>query len=65
MNLYDYIVKAIKELDEANEKSKPVRENDFIKTYEEGYLDGVDDTLHDLREYLRNFKKINGGKTNE
>lgn len=65
MNLYDYIVKAIKELDQKNEERKPIKEKDFVKTYDEGFFDGVDDTLHDLREYLREFKKVNGGKTNE
>jgi len=65
MNLYNYIVKAIKELDQLNEERKPVEEQDFVKTYDEGYVEGVDDTLHDLREYLREFKKVNGGKTNE
>lgn len=65
MNLYDYIVKAIKKLDEANEERKSFEWQDFFKTYDEGYIDGVDDTLHDLREYLRDFKKVNGGKTNE
>lgn len=64
MNLYDHITKTIKKIDSENERRKPLDQDDFFKTYDEGYYEGVDDTLMALRETLRQFK-ANGGKSNE
>ncbi|MEN8907862.1 MAG: hypothetical protein ABF289_18070 [Clostridiales bacterium] len=59
-NLHKLISEKIIQLDKNNEdQRKDVKLEDFRRTYEEGYVEGVEDTLMEIREVLRDYIIIN------